>query len=181
MARCATDRPACTRRGPGLQSPANLRQGHLTISNQVTPARPLAERRSEALRSVLASSGAERSTRRNRFRQAVVRGYAAKNTLAELRVRRVAHSLGLRFRLHRAQPPRQAGHRLSEVPPGGFRPRVLLASAPRLQEGENAEDQSGLLAEKIQKQYGSRQAGGRRDGFARMAGARLLGMRDLRC
>lgn len=30
---------------------------------------------------------------------------AAKNTLAELRVRKVAHSLGLRFRLHRGDLP----------------------------------------------------------------------------
>ena len=73
----------------------------------------------------------------------------SKDSSAEIRVRRAAHGLGLRYRLHRRGLPGDAGPSVCKVPCCDFRAWMLLASSPGLQKGDHSKVARGVLEEQI--------------------------------
>ena len=62
-------------------------------------------------------------------RSELMAGIRGRDTAPELAVRRIAHRMGLRFRLHRKDLPGSPRPSVPKTPSGRVRPRLLLASA----------------------------------------------------
>ena len=72
----------------------------------------------------------------------------SKDTLEELRVRRIAHSMGLRYQRHRRERPVGDRFRIPEAPCSCIRTWIFLASSPGLQEGHDSQVARPVLAGK---------------------------------
>lgn len=76
------------------------------------------------------------------------------------------------------RPTRKTRLGFSTSPPRGLRPRLLLASAPRMPNGNQSKVADRVLVGEIRRQPASRRFGDCRIGESRLARRRDLGMRD---
>ena len=78
-----------------------------------------------------------------------------RDTEPEMSVRKIAHGLGFRFRLHRRDLPGSPDLLFPRVPGRDHGPRVFLAPASRLQVCLQPEDPRAVLGGQVRGQCGS--------------------------
>ena len=88
------------------------------------------------------------SKRRSRI-MSRIRG---RDTTPELAVRRMAHRLGFRFRLHRKDLPGRPDIVFPRLSGSSLRPRMLLASTQRMPVRIHAQVQSAVLDGEVQEE-----------------------------
>ena len=111
-------------------------------------------------------------------RSALMAGIRGRDTAPEVGVRRIAHRMGMRFRLHRKNLPGRPDLVIPETPSGRVCPRMLLASTRGMPARFHPQVPDRILDGKVRGQCRPRRAPGSGLEGTRMAGPRHLGVRN---